>query len=251
MFEERFEYGNSILHGTDPRVKLVLALLFSVVTAVGFDMRMLWFALLFSVLMSIAAKLNPIDLALRLLIVNGFIFFIWLVLPWSFPGDVVFSAGPLNITRQGLDYCLMITVKSNAIVIANIALLSTSPLVNLVHAMSHLKVPSKLIHIFFFSIRYIHVIQSEYRRLVNAAKVRCFSPGTNMHTYRTYAYLAGMLLINSYDRSRRVLDAMKCRGFKGRYYVLDHFEFGYSDIFVTVTGIIVVLVLSYMEWGIG
>jgi cobalt/nickel transport system permease protein len=47
----------------------------------------------------------------------------------------------------------------------------------------------------------------------------------NGHSYRAIGYLVGMLLVRSFDRSERVLAAMKCRGFRGRYYMLDHFCF--------------------------
>ena len=47
----------------------------------------------------------------------------------------------------------------------------------------------------------------------------------NGHSYRTFGYLVGMLLVRSFDRSERVLAAMKCRGFRGQYWLLDHFSF--------------------------
>ena len=52
-----------------------------------------------------------------------------------------------------------------------------------------------------------------------------FGRAMNGHSYRSLGYLVGMLLVHSFDRSERVLAAMKCRGFCGRYYLLDHFAF--------------------------
>ncbi|NIR17569.1 MAG: cobalt ECF transporter T component CbiQ, partial [Desulfobacterales bacterium] len=63
----------------------------------------------------------------------------------------------------------------------------------------------------FFSYRYIHVIYLEYVRLLNAMKVRCFHPRSDVHTYKAYAHLVGMMLLKSYDRSERVYGAMLCR----------------------------------------
>ena len=97
-------------------------------------------------------------------------------------------------------------------------------------------VPDKIVHLFFFCFRYIHVIHEEYHRLVNTMKVRGFKPGTNMHTYRTYAYLVGMLLVMSFDRSQRILAAMKCRGFKGKFYILHDYGMKKADyVLGTVT----------------
>lgn len=53
-----------------------------------------------------------------------------------------------------------------------------------------------------------------------AMQARGFKPSTNKHTYRSYAWLVGMLLVKSWDRAERVHEAMKCRGFHGRFYTL-------------------------------
>ncbi len=127
------------------------------------------------------------------------------------------SVGPVAIYREGVISALAITLKSNAIILTMIVLLGTSPVFTLVHALSHLGVPDKLVHLFFFCFRYVHVIHEEFHALATAAKVRGFRPGTNRHTYRTHAYLVGMLLVRSFDRSARIVAAMKCRGFKGKF----------------------------------
>jgi cobalt/nickel transport system permease protein len=59
---------------------------------------------------------------------------------------------------------------------------------------------------------------------------RCFRPGTGMHTYRTYAYLVGMLLVRSHGRSRSIYNAMLCRGFRGHFPVVNHFHLHRADI---------------------
>jgi cobalt/nickel transport system permease protein len=48
-------------------------------------------------------------------------------------------------------------------------------------------------------------------------------------SYRAVGQLVGMLLVRSVDRSQRILTAMKCRGYEGRFFVLDHFRFGGHD----------------------
>ena len=64
--------------------------------------------------------------------------------------------------------------------------------------------------------RYLHVISQEYRRLRRSAAMRCFRPATNLHTYRTYSYLIGMTIVRSHERSQRIYNAMRMRGFTGQ-----------------------------------
>jgi cobalt/nickel transport system permease protein len=114
--------------------------------------------------------------------------------------------------------------------------------------MHELRVPRKMVHLFFFTYRYIHVIHLEYLRLRNAMKVRGFRPGTNMHTYKTFAYLLGMLLVRSSDRGERVREAMLCRGFRGRLYSLSRFSLKTSDVISLVVMLALILALGVFEW---
>ncbi|MGD9818006.1 MAG: cobalt ECF transporter T component CbiQ, partial [Desulfomonilaceae bacterium] len=168
-------------------------------------------------------------------------------MPITASGETIYSLGPIDIKREGVHQALLITIKSNAIVMMGIAMLGTSSVFSLIHAMSHLYVPDKIVHLFFFCFRYIHVINDEYQRLKNAMRIRGFRPRTNMHTYRSYSYLVGMLLIRSFDRSRRILQAMKCRGFQNKFYILHHYEmkeFDYAVAFSSVAFAVFLLVLN-------
>jgi cobalt/nickel transport system permease protein len=163
-------------------------------------------------------------------------------------GEPLFSVGPLVGTHEGVLYAARISLKSNAIVTVLIALVASSSILTLGHAMHELRVPKKIVHLFFFTYRYIHVIGREYVRLVNAMKVRGFRPGTNMHSYKTFAYLVGMLLVRSCDRAERVRNAMLCRGFRGRLYSLSDFSMKTRDVISLIVMLTLVLALGALEW---
>ena len=226
---EEFSLGDSVIHRLDPRVKIISALCFSVAVAVNHSLPATLVAILFPLALIVAARIRTSRVLVRLAIVNGFIAFLWIFLPFSVPGETLYGIGPLNVTREGLHTALLITAKSNAIVLATMALLGTSSVFDLAHALSHLGCPDKIVHLFFFSFRYVHVIHDEYHRLRRAAKIRAFHPRTDIQTYRTFAYFIGMLLVRSFQRARRIVDAMKCRGFRRKFYILHHYNMGRSD----------------------
>ncbi|MCD4723097.1 MAG: energy-coupling factor transporter transmembrane protein EcfT, partial [Desulfobacula sp.] len=106
----------------------------------------------------------------------------------------------------------------------------------------------KLVHIFYFSYRYIHVINLEYVRLTNAMKIRCFIPRNNLHTYKSFAYLIGMLILKSYERSHRIYNAMLCRGFKGKFYILESYEINASDWLFGIISLLFIAGLVVIQW---
>jgi cobalt/nickel transport system permease protein len=236
---EEFALGDSCIHNLDPRAKIVSVFVFSTVVALNPWVPTAAAALVFPIILILAARISVRRVLARLAVVNTFILFLWFFLPFTFPGEVIYSLGPLEIHREGLLYALLITLKSNSIVLMVIALLGTSPVFNLVHALSHMGFPDKLVHIFFFCFRYVHVIHEEYHRLAKAMKMRGFRPRTDIHTYRTYAYLVGMILIRSFDRSQRILAAMKCRGFRGRFYILHHYKMKKYDYLVAISSVVI------------
>jgi cobalt/nickel transport system permease protein len=215
-----------------------VTLIFSIVVALNQHLFASVLSLVLPVGLIIAARLSLKKVLVRLAIVNSFVAFIWLFLPFTVPGETILSLGPLTIQREGILQALLITIKSNSIILMVIALLGTSAIFTLVHALSYLWVPDKLVHLFFFCYRYIHVIHAEYHRLLNAMKIRGFKPKTDMHTYRTYAYLVGMLLVRSFDRSRRILESMKCRGSKGKFYILHHYQMKHYDYALASSSIV-------------
>ena len=248
MIWEDFASVDSLIHHLDPRVKIVLVFLFSVVVAVSTRFVVLVSALALGVCVTWLARVPIKGLLRRLAPVNMLIIFLWFFLPFTVEGEPLFSVGPLVGTHEGVLYAARISIKSNVIMIMLIALVASTSILTLGHAMHELRVPKKIVHLFFFTYRYIHVIHREYLRLVNAMKVRGFRPGTNMHTYKTFAYLVGMILVRSSDRAQRVHNAMLCRGFRGNLYSLSEFSLKARDMISLILMLALILVLGVLEW---
>jgi len=245
---ETFALGESFIHRLDPRVKIASAVALAVVTATGGRLGVLGLSLLVGLVLIGLARLSLLQVGLRLLAVNAFLLLLWCILPFSYPGRPLFELGPLVASREGVAYAVAITLKSNAIILVMIALLATTPIFTLVHGLWHLRLPVKLVQLLFFTFRYFHVMHQEYLRLRGAMRVRCFKARTNRHTYRSLAYLVGMLLVRSFDRSERIYQAMLCRGFQGRFWVLDHFELRAADLAFLGVMVLVALAMAVGQW---
>jgi cobalt/nickel transport system permease protein len=242
--------GDSFLRHLDPRIKVVVVLFYSVVVAMAYRFQVLVAALVLGIFIVGLARVPVGELFRRLIPVNLLMLFLWFFLPFTFAGEPLFWIGPLTVTREGVLYAAMITVKSNAMMLMLISLVASTPIFTLGHAMHALGIPKKIVHLFFFTYRYIHVMHREYARLLNSMKIRGFKPGNNFHTYKTIAYMVGMLLVRSFDRAQRVHNAMLCRGFKGNLYSLSRFSIQTKDIVSLVVMLAAILFLGILEWKI-
>jgi cobalt/nickel transport system permease protein len=248
VVEESFSDGHSLMHRLDPRVKMIVACVFSIIVATADRFLPLTIAALLALFFISLAKLPFKKVCSRLLVVNGLILLLWLFLPFTMEGEPLWAFGPLIVTKEGIIYSALITIKSNSIILAFMALVATMPVLTIGRTMGHLHIPEKMVHLFYFTYRYIHAIRREYRRQMNAIKIRGFNPGTNMHTYRTYAYLIGMLLVKSHDRAERVRAAMICRGFKGKFYDLKEFSFRSSDLIIMIFMLLAIIGIGFLQW---
>jgi cobalt/nickel transport system permease protein len=234
MMEERFAQGNSLLHKRDPKVKVIVAATFITVVAISNSYMVVTMALALAFALTLLSRLEAVAVLKRLLAANTFTIFLWLTLPLTYGGVEVVKLGPLQLSGEGMRLAALITIKTNTIVLALLALLATSRIAGLGHALEGLHLPKRLCFLLLFSYRYIFVIYQEYRKLTRAAQLRCFVPTTNIHTYRTYGYLFGMTLVRSWNRAIRVHQAMLLRGFNGRLIPLAQQTVGRNDIFFLI-----------------
>jgi cobalt/nickel transport system permease protein len=221
MIKEVFSTGNSSIHKLDPKIRIISAFVISLSAAVCnmLSVAVVYFSI--SILLIIMARLNFNEVLKRLKPLVWFLLMIWIILPLTFEGHVIFQYGVLKITDLGVAFSAKITIKSVTVLIVFMSLMSTMTVASLGHGLHSLKIPDKMVFLLLMSYRYISVIEDEYKRLLRAARFRGFTPGTNMHSYKTFAYLAGMLFVRAAFRAKRVHYAMKCRGFSDKFHTLD------------------------------
>ncbi len=254
MISEPFTTGQSIVHRLDPRIRICVVTGYCFVVAFSRQFPVLLLAVAVSIGLVVMAGLNFKAVAKRLVLVNGLILLLWAVVPLTYGGAPLFASGGFSVSRAGVVLSAQITLKSNAILLAFIALVATMTFATLGHALKQLRVPGKIVYLLLMTYRYIFVIEQEYQRLIRAAKIRGFRPKTSLHSYRTYAHVIGMLFVRAALRAQRVHQAMLCRGFKGRFYSLQTFKADRNTwIFMMLMTmlIIVLIILEYCPTGAG
>ncbi|MDP8224317.1 MAG: cobalt ECF transporter T component CbiQ [Candidatus Lernaella stagnicola] len=248
MIAEPFAAGDTWLHRLDSRAKLLTAIAFAVVVAGSDAAPVLLAAMGAAIALLIAARPPLRHLLRRLVALNVFIVLLWVMLPLSGVGESLYSLGPLTVRADGVRLAWHISLKANAILLALTALIATSTIFNVAHGLSHLHVPHKLVQLFFFTWRFLHDAALEFQRLRRAMKVRCFVPRSNLHTYRSYAYLVGTLMVRGHDRAARVYDAMVLRGFTGTLPAYRHPHWRRADTAAFIAFMAAVTALGVWEW---
>ncbi len=229
----------------DPRTRILAAAAFAAVTVALQDLRLLALPLLLAVLAMRRAQLPTASTLKRMAMMDGFIVFLLLTLPFTVPGEPALSLFGWPASKAGLAQAAAIALKANAIVLMLLSLVGSMDPTALGHALARLRVAPNLVHLLLFTVRYIAVVEDEYRRQRRAMRLRGFRVRMDRHTLRSLGYLIGMLLVRALERSERILVAMRCRGFTGRLVLFDELRFGRRDaLFGAGVGMLLVLLLA-------
>lgn len=243
-------YSNGIIKNLDPRVRIISSFSWSLLLTNLDNSELCLIALCISLVLLVLMPHNIKDFFKRLCIVNLFVLFMWCMIPFSFssPGEVIASFSFFEITKEGLEFMILLSIKINAIMIAFIALMASCPLFLLGQAALKLGVSAKLVSIFLLSVRYIHVMYKEYNSLRNAMRLRAFKFNFSKHGLTMIANLIGSLLIRSIDRAERVHSAMLCRGYTGVLWTQVDFSLSKTDILFSLFMTLTIFILGGMAW---
>ena len=214
--------GASLLARWDVRCKIVTILVYSFVITSLDHLASAAAAMGISLLVLLIARSSFVRVLLRLWALTGFLSMLLAVMPFTVPihpGDVILIFGGadwLGLNMRGLILAATIAAKAVTIALLMEPLLSTAPLTATLHGLSRLGVPEMAAQMVSLSYRYLHVFRYEARRMSSGMQARGFSKHTDLETLRALANFLGMLFVRSFERTERVFDAMRARGYKGR-----------------------------------
>lgn len=208
-------HRHSPVHALPPHVKLVAAMAF-VLVVVSTPYRQMWaFAGYAALLVGTALVARvPVTTVLRRMVVEVPFVVFAVLLPFISRGERVDVLG-LSLSVSGLWGAWSVLVKATLGVMTSILLAATTDLRDLVAGLDRLRMPTLIVQIMTFMVRYADVITDEMRRMQIARVSRGFVARDIRHL-PVLARSLGALFIRSYERGERVHLAMLSRGYNGR-----------------------------------
>ena len=267
---DAYHHRASLVHDLDGRVKLALAVLFIVSTALTPDGAWMAYVLLTALILGVvvASRLGVGFVQRRAAVALPFALAAVTVV-FSVPGRPLLAARILGrqlaLTDAGLIRFASILLKSWLSVQAAVVLTASTQFPALLQAMRSLRVPRVLVAIAGFTYRYIFVIGDEALRLMRARAARSSVPslskggvlslskgGANVFwRARVTGGMVGSLFLRSIERSERIYDAMLARGYDGEVRSLRPPVLRSRDVVVAlpiVLALAAVQILARLPW---
>jgi cobalt/nickel transport system permease protein len=209
-----YRAAESPVHRLSPQSKLVATVLFVVVVVLT-PREAVWAFGLHALLLAgtAAAARVPTGLVLRRMVVEVPFVLFAVLMPFLSQGERVDVLG-VSLSVSGLWAAWNVLAKATLGVVCSILLAATTDLRSLLVGLERLRMPTLMVQIMTFMVRYGDVIGDEMNRMRIARESRGFA-GRDVRALPVLARSAGALFIRSYERGERVHLAMLSRGYTG------------------------------------
>ena len=210
-------------------------------------------------MIGLLTKLAKLDYKMvfgRALIIMPFLLAAVTVL-FSTSGDALLSwqigSWTIMITDTGLVRFVSILIRSWLAVQTAVLLTATTQFPDLMHGLSHLRVPMILVGIISFMYRYLFVLVDEVMRLLRARQARSARlPNSGTHggsivwRAKVAGGMVGQLFLRSLDRSDAVYNGMLARGYRGQLLTMNPHIMQKKDWLFLGTAVTIILII-YMS----
>jgi cobalt/nickel transport system permease protein len=212
---QQYLHRHSLVHRLPAQVKLVIAPLF-VFVVVSTPREQVWAFggyLLLLMVTAAVARLPLTALARRMVVEVPFVAFA-VLLPFVSRGERVDLLG-VSVSVGGLWSAWNVLAKASLGVLTSLIVAAATDVRDLVTGLDRLRIPTLIVQIVMFMIRYADVVTDEMYRMHVARLSRGFT-ARDVRQLPVLARSLSALFIRSYERGERVHLAMLSRGYSGR-----------------------------------
>jgi energy-coupling factor transport system permease protein len=220
--------GNSLLHRTDPRIKLLILVEYLILVLVASTELAAAVSLMFTVFL---IAVSGVKLRILLKSVKPLVF----VLIFTALINLFFTTGEseplvdwkfITIYKEGIRSAVMMLLRLLSLVLGSSVLISltTSPL-ELTDAIESVLSPLKLIRVpvhefammMSIALRFIPTLIEETNKIISAQKARCadFESGNVLRRVKALVPILIPLFVSAVRRAEELADAMECRCYHG------------------------------------
>ena len=227
-----FSKKETFIHRIHPLVKLLTTIVYLsvVVSFERYEISRLMPFLFYPALTLALAEIPLEPILKRVLLIEPFIMGIGILNPFFDRYPLII--GGVAISRGWITF-LSLIIKSGLTATAALLLVATTGIQSLALALRLLKIPKVFVSQFLLTYRYITVLMEEVFRRLRAYTLRSYHQKGVIRS--AWGSLAGGLILRTYERARRVYQAMLLRGFSGEYHTGDNTKIRIQDL-IYLTG---------------
>lgn len=223
----RYVQGNSVLHKLDPRMKVILFILYMCALFMANTPIAMIAAFAVILFLALLSKISPIEILRSVRPIVFIMMFIFVINVLTIrSGDTLWSWGVLKVTSGGLERAVMLAFRLLLLILATSLLLSltTTPL-KLADALESLGSPLKVFKVpvnemamtISIALRFIPTLAEETDKIMKAQSSRGaeYDTGNVFQRAKGYVTVLVPLFVSAFKRAEELAVAMDARCYQG------------------------------------
>ncbi|MFX1379057.1 MAG: energy-coupling factor transporter transmembrane component T family protein [Promethearchaeota archaeon] len=215
----RHEDEKLYLKKIHPLVRLILPFILVVPFLIIEDIYLIFTILVITLIIDILLRLNILKIVSRLKLVIPFVFLITIFIP-IYVGETLlfhFYIGiRINVYAEGLNLALVIFLRVFVALIIFMSFFSSLTYSEFINALTRLRLPSIFIGSLIIMLHYIPILAGSNRKIIEAQEMRGKKIISYWQKLKTHAYIMGKSIIMNMERSEKLYESLKMRGFNGK-----------------------------------
>jgi len=215
----RHEDENIYLKKIHPLIRFILPFILVLPFLIVEDLYLIITVILITLIIDLLCRLNILKILSRLKLVIPFVLLMTIFIPLYVGETVLFNFNigiHIIIYREGFYLASLIFLRVFGALIIFMSFFSSLTYSEFIHALTKLRIPSFLIGSLIIMLHYIPVLASSNIKIVESQEMRGKKITSYWQKLKTHGYIMGKSIIMNMERSEKLYESLKMRGFSGK-----------------------------------
>ncbi|MFX0001941.1 MAG: energy-coupling factor transporter transmembrane component T family protein [Candidatus Hodarchaeota archaeon] len=207
------------LNKVNPLIRLILPFILVVPFLIINDIYLIITILIITFIIDLLLRLNILKIFSRLKIVVPFVFLITIFIPFYVGETILFDFDigiRILVYKEGFILASLIFLRVISALIIFMSFFSSLTYSEFINALTKLRIPSMLIGSLIIMLHYIPILAGSNRKILEAQEMRGKKITSYWQKLKTHSYIMGKSIIINMERSEKLYESLKMRGFSGK-----------------------------------
>ncbi|MFW9824593.1 MAG: energy-coupling factor transporter transmembrane component T family protein [Candidatus Thorarchaeota archaeon] len=240
----RHESDKKFLNKSHPLTRVILPFIFVIPFLVINDIFLIFTSLLVILIFGLIFRLNLFRALSRLKIVLPFALLIVVFIPLYVGDTLIYQVGTLfkiSIYKEGLHLASIIFFRVIGSLFIFMTFITTLSYSEFIEALTKLRIPSLLVGSLVIMLHYIPILATSNKKILDAQEMRGKKISSYWQKLKTHAYIMGKSILMNMERSEKLFESLKMRGFTGEITFISK---RFKIIDIALLGFVLIIMLS-------
>jgi cobalt/nickel transport system permease protein len=242
------ENQSTYLNHLHPLTRFFIPFILIIPTLFQNDIYLIITILIIVVIISLVFSMRLIETLSRIKVIIGFLIVILLFIPFYVGRNVIITLNigiQINIYQEGTELMILLFFRVFTAALTFILFFGSLTYSEFIEALITIRIiPSMFVGSIIIMLHYIPILASSNKKILEAQELR----GKNVSKYtsklKTHAFIMGKNIITNMERSERLYESLKMRGFTGKITFIPN-RFKTIDYLILITSLFFMIIMTY------